>query len=118
MYCERRRTAWFVQGILPVLVEPKLNPVAGAAAVVVTAPKAGAVRAAEQKMQLMLKTHSNRCTVGGFVLFFSPPPNSTEIGESLRKRVLRLLVWSNFIRLDTQLFEKSEYNYIILKKVK
>lgn len=49
MYCERRRTARFVQGILPVLVEPKLNPVAGAAAVVVAAPKAGAVRAAEQK---------------------------------------------------------------------
>lgn len=31
------------------MVEPKLNPVAGAAAVVVAAPKAGAVRAVEQE---------------------------------------------------------------------
>lgn len=36
---------------LPVLVEPKLNPVAGAAAVVVAVPNAGAVRA-EWKNQI------------------------------------------------------------------
>lgn len=35
--------------ILPVLVEPKLNPVAGAAAVVAAAPKPGAVRATMKK---------------------------------------------------------------------
>lgn len=79
-------------------------------------PKSWGCESCRAKIQLMLKTHSNRCRVGGFVLFFSPPPNSTEIGESLNKRVPRLLVWSNFVRLDTQLFEKSEYNYIILNK--
>lgn len=36
-------------GILPVLVEPKPNPVAGAAAVVVAAPKLGAVRATDKR---------------------------------------------------------------------
>lgn len=35
--------------VLPVLVEPKLKPVAGAAVVVVAAPKPGAVRANESK---------------------------------------------------------------------
>ena len=33
------------------LVEPKLNPVAGAAAVVVAAPKPGAVRATETQQR-------------------------------------------------------------------
>lgn len=38
-------------GALPVLVEPKLNPVDGAAAVVVAAPKPVAVRAEKQKQK-------------------------------------------------------------------
>lgn len=39
----------YITCILPVLVEPKLNPVAGAAAVVVAAPKPGAVRATKKR---------------------------------------------------------------------
>lgn len=46
---KKYRAKCFVHGILPVLVEPKLNPVAGAAAVVVAAPKVGAVSATKKK---------------------------------------------------------------------
>lgn len=38
------------------MVEPKLNPVAGAAAVVVAVPKPGAVRAAKKKTKKDNKT--------------------------------------------------------------
>lgn len=55
---------------LPVLVEPKLNPVAGTAAVVVAAPKLGAVRATKQKLyfnktnlaKIIYVTHSTLCS--------------------------------------------------------
>lgn len=49
-----KRATQIVHGILPVLVEPKLNPVAGAAAVVVAAPKAGAVRAAKKQYKQVM----------------------------------------------------------------
>lgn len=44
-------TKRFICRFLPVLVEPKLNPVAGAAALVVAVPNAGAVRAAWQNQR-------------------------------------------------------------------
>lgn len=48
---KRYKATCFVHNvcILPVLVEPKLNPVAGAAALVVATPKPGAVRAMKKK---------------------------------------------------------------------
>lgn len=49
--------------ILPVLVEPKLKPVAGAAVVVVAAPKPGAVRANEGKAH-----RNNTLYMHGFIL--------------------------------------------------
>lgn len=50
-------TKRFMCSFSPVLVEPKLNPVAGAAALVVAVPNAGAVRAAwENQRQTMNKT--------------------------------------------------------------
>lgn len=45
-HLKKRKKKRFICSFLPVLVEPKLNPVAGAAAVVVAVPNAGAVRAA------------------------------------------------------------------------
>lgn len=49
----------FVQDVfaLPVLVDPKPNPVDGAAAVVVAAPKPGAVRAKKQKQKWMKQVY-------------------------------------------------------------
>lgn len=47
---------------LPVLVEPKLNPVAGAAAVVVAAPKLGAVRATTKSKDKEL-THQLKISI-------------------------------------------------------
>lgn len=74
----------------PVLVEPKLNPVAGAAVVVAAAPKLGAVRVPNPEEAVVEVEAPKPNAVGAVVLAPNEPNENPDVPSHETQRVLNV----------------------------